>query len=105
MTRWRSNPASRVRARPTGWPQPVKGRPRVAAELDDPRMMLEAAIRGAAVAFVPRIVARAALAAGQVKALVILEPAASAVHALFPDSALAAHAVERLTEHARSLDT
>lgn len=78
-------------------------RPRVAAELDDPRTMLEAAIRGTVVAFVPRVIAREAIAAGRVRSLVVLEPAAAAVQALFHDSVLAASAVARLTEHATRL--
>ena len=79
-------------------------RPRIAAELDDPRTMLEAAIRGDVVAFVPRIIAREALAAGRVKALVILEPSAAPIQALYQDSAVAADAVRRLAEHAAHLD-
>jgi LysR family transcriptional activator of nhaA len=78
-------------------------RPRIAGELDDPRTMLEAAIRGTVVAFVPRIVAREAIAARRVRSLVVLEPAAAAVQALFHDSALATSAVARLAEHAATL--
>jgi LysR family transcriptional activator of nhaA len=79
-------------------------KPRVAGELDDPRAMLEAATRGSVVAFVPRTVARAALAAGSVKALVILEPTSAAVHALYQDGAMATDAVQRLTQHVRTLE-
>lgn len=80
-------------------------RPRIAGEVDDPALMLEAAIRGKAVGFVPRAVARDAIAAGKVRALAILEPNGACVHAVYHDSMVVAEAVKRLTEHVRQLDT
>jgi LysR family transcriptional activator of nhaA len=80
--------------------------PRVVAEADDPGFVLEAALRGRYVAFVPRSIARDALAAGRAKILAHLEDPAVRVHALHADGvddALARRAVEALIERARTL--
>jgi DNA-binding transcriptional LysR family regulator len=79
-------------------------RPRVAAEADDSLFLLEAAARGGHVAFVPRSVAKDAIAAGRLRVLARIEPAHSGVYALYQDSdsaGLARRAVEVLVEHAR----
>ena len=80
-------------------------RPRVAAEADDAQLLLEAAIRGGFVTFVPRALARDALNRGRVRALATLEPGTAAVHALYPDGSgaeLARRAIELLLESARA---
>jgi LysR family transcriptional regulator, transcriptional activator of nhaA len=82
-------------------------RPRIVAEADDALLMLEAAARGAGIAFVPRSVARDAIAAKRVKVLATLDPGSAAVHAIYNDQdgeALARRAVDRLLEHARELE-
>jgi len=79
-------------------------RPKLMGELDDAFLMLEAAARGGFVAFVPRSVAREAIAAGRVKAIAVLVPSSTGTHALYhrSDSVdLARLAVEKLVEHAR----
>ena len=81
-------------------------RPRVAAEADDSLFLLEAAARGGHVAFVPRTIARDAIASGRLRILARLEPAHSGVYALYQDSesaGLARRAVEVLVEHARTV--
>ncbi len=82
-------------------------RPTLVGETDDSLLLLEAVIRGGFVAFVPRSVARDAIAVGRVKALLTLEPGIAAVHALYHDgdaSLLARRAVEMLAEYAIALD-
>lgn len=82
-------------------------RPRVAAETDDALLMLEAAARGACIAFVPRSLARDAIAAGRVRVLATLEPSSASVHAFYHDTEsaeLARRAVALLVEYAASLD-
>lgn len=78
-------------------------RPRLVGESDDSFLLLEAAIRGGFVAFVPRSVARDAISVGRVKALLMLEPGVAAVHALYHDgesASLARQAVQMLAEYA-----
>lgn len=77
--------------------------PRVVAETDDTMLMLEAAIRGAGIAFVPRTIARDAIASGRVRTLATLDLGSAAVFALYSDAdnaELARRAVELLMEHA-----
>lgn len=79
-------------------------RPRVAAEADDSLFLLEAAARGGHLAFVPRSIARDAVAMGRLRILAKLEPAHSNVYALYQNgesSDLARRAVEVLIQHAR----
>jgi LysR family transcriptional activator of nhaA len=74
-------------------------RPRVAAEADDAMLLVEAASRGPFVAFVPRWVARDAIASGRLRSLATLAPAEAAVHALYQDGTsadLARRAIEAL---------
>ena len=61
-------------------------RPQIAAESDDALLLLEAASRGGFVAFVPRALARDAVASGRLRVLETLPPGAAAVHALYRDS-------------------
>jgi len=80
-------------------------KPQGVAELDDAFLMLEAVQRGGFIAFVPKSVARDALAARRVKIIAELEPGSAAVHALYhrrDQVDLARKAVELLTEHARA---
>jgi len=79
-------------------------KPRIAGEADDPALMLEAAIRGGFIAFVPSTVARDAIAADRVRALAALEPATGVIHALHHDGAVVTEAIGRLVEHARALE-
>jgi LysR family transcriptional regulator, transcriptional activator of nhaA len=79
--------------------------PRVAGEADDALLMVEAAARGGLIAFVPRSVARDAVAAGRLRVVASIEPARVVVHAIYQDgeaSEMARRAVEILIEHARS---
>ncbi len=79
-------------------------RPRVAAEVDDSLFLVEAALRGGYIAFVPRSVARDAIATGRARVLARIEPAHTGVYALYQDGTaaeLARRAVEVLIEHAR----
>jgi len=80
-------------------------RPQVVAEADDALFLVEAAARGRHVAFVPRSVARDALATGRLKQVAQLEAGHAGVHALYQDGAtaeLARRAVEVLIEALRS---
>ena len=80
-------------------------RPRIAAEADDSLFLLEAAARGGHVAFVPRSIARDAIATGRLRMLARLDPAHSGVYALYQEAesaGLARRAVEVLVEHART---
>ena len=77
-------------------------RPAIVAEADDALFLVEAAVRGRHVAFVPRSVARDAIAAGRLKQVAQLEAGHAGVHALYQDGAtaeLARRAVEVLIEH------
>ena len=79
-------------------------RPQIAAESDDALLLLEAASRGSFVAFVPRALARDAVAAGRLRVLEALPPGGAAVHALYRNSAsadLARRAIEALIEYVR----
>jgi LysR family transcriptional regulator, transcriptional activator of nhaA len=78
--------------------------PHVIAETDDALLMLEAAARGACVAFVPRSLARDAIATGRVQQVAALDPGTAAVFALYHDAetaALARQAVDLLVAYAR----
>ena len=78
-------------------------RPTIAAEVDDSLFLVEGAARGGHVAFVPRSVARDAVAAGRLRVLVRLT-SHSCVHALYQSSEtsdLARRAVEVLVQHAQ----
>jgi LysR family transcriptional activator of nhaA len=80
-------------------------RPRVAAEADDALLLMEAALRGGFVAFVPRSLVRDAVAAGRLRMLEPLPAGGAAVHALYRDSAtaeLARRAIEILIETVRA---
>jgi LysR family transcriptional activator of nhaA len=80
-------------------------KPHGVAELDDAFLMLEAVARGGFVAFVPRSVARDAIAAGRVQIIAELKEGSAAVYALYHRREhvdLARKAVELLAEHARS---
>jgi DNA-binding transcriptional LysR family regulator len=80
-------------------------RPRVVAEADDALFLVEAAARGRHIAFVPRSVARDAIANGRLKQVAQLETGHAGVHALYQDGAtaeLARRAVEVLIEHLRA---
>lgn len=79
-------------------------RPTAMGEVDDAFLMLEAVARGGFVAFVPRILAREAVALGRVKVLESMTPKSAAVHALYHKGEtvdLARAAVEKLIAHAR----
>lgn len=79
-------------------------RPRLAAEADDATLLLEAACGGGFVAFVPRTMARDAVAQGRLRVLATLEPGQAAVHAVYRDDAgseLVRRAIEVLVESAR----
>lgn len=79
--------------------------PRIVAEVDDALFLVEAAARGGYVTFVPRSVARDAVAAGRVRVLATIAPAHAEVHALYHsgDTAdLARRAVEVLIAHVQS---
>jgi LysR family transcriptional activator of nhaA len=81
-------------------------RPRAAGEADDALLMVEAAARGGFIAFVPRSVARDAVAAGRLRVVAAIDPARVIVHALYQDgesAELARRAVEILVEHVRSM--
>jgi LysR family transcriptional activator of nhaA len=85
-------------------------RPRTVAEADDALFLVEAAARGRHVAFVPRSVARDAIATGRLKQVAQLEAGHAGVHALYQDGAtaeLARRAVEVLIAQlkAKQLDT
>jgi DNA-binding transcriptional LysR family regulator len=80
-------------------------RPRIAAEVDDAVFLLEAATRGGYVAFVPRSIARDAIAAGRVRIIATIDASYCGVYAAYQDSTsadLARRAVELLIEHART---
>jgi DNA-binding transcriptional LysR family regulator len=80
-------------------------RPTIVGELDDAFLMVEAAVRGGFVAFVPKSVAAEAIRQKRVKAIETLSPASAGVHAVYPEKEaleLARTAVQRLVENARS---
>jgi LysR family transcriptional activator of nhaA len=81
-------------------------RPRVVAEADDALFLLESAARGGYVSFVPRSVARDAIASGRVRILDEIESSNSGVVALYQESSsaeLARRAVEVLIEHVQAM--
>lgn len=78
--------------------------PKIAAECDDALFLVEAAARGGHVAFVPRSVARDAVAAKRLRIVGQLSNSATGVYALYSDGEameLARRAVEILVDHAR----
>ncbi len=80
-------------------------RPNVMGELDDAFLMLEAVLRGGFVAFVPKSIARAALADKKVKTIATITPETAGVYAVYPEGdtlELARTAVARLIESARA---
>jgi LysR family transcriptional activator of nhaA len=80
-------------------------RPTIAAESDDALFLVEAAARRGYVAFVPRSIARDAIASGRLVELAHLAQSHAGVYALYQDGAaadLARRAVEVLVEHVRS---
>lgn len=80
--------------------------PSSAAEVDDAFLMLEAVAQGRFVAFVPRNVARDAIASGRVKRLAKISSKQSSVHAIYhadESMKLARTAVERLIAAAREI--
>ncbi|MBA3395693.1 MAG: LysR family transcriptional regulator [Deltaproteobacteria bacterium] len=81
-------------------------RPKIAAEADDSLFLVEAAAHGGYVAFVPRSVARDAVAAKRLRVLAEVATAHAGVHALYSDGAgaeLAQRAVEVLIDHMRAM--
>lgn len=81
-------------------------RPKIAAESDDSLFLVEAAARGGYVAFVPRSVARDAVAAKRLRVLAEVATSHAGVHALYSDGAgaeLAQRAVEVLIDHMRAM--
>ena len=82
-------------------------RPKIVGETDDALFLLEAAARGGFVAFVPRSVARDAIAAGRLKTLATLATTHAGVFALYQDgetSDLARRAVHLLIEQVRAFN-
>ncbi len=80
-------------------------RPKIVAESDDALFLVEAAARGAYVAFVPRSICRDAVGAGRLQVLAELTPAHAGVFALYQDGAaaeLARRAVSVLVEHVKA---
>lgn len=81
--------------------------PQTVGETDDSFLLLEAVVRGGFVAFVPRSVARDALATGRVRELAHLDAEGAAVYALYRDdqsTQLVRQAVETLTAYATTLE-
>ena len=79
-------------------------RPQLTAEADDASLLLEAACRTGFVTFVPRTMARDAVAQGRLRVLATLDEGQAAVHALFHDdtaSELVRQALELLLESSR----
>lgn len=79
-------------------------KPTIIASTDDPLLMLEAATRGACVAFVPESVARQAIIAGRVHVLASLEPGPVTLYAVHHATAardLVRRAVSALIDGAR----
>lgn len=80
-------------------------RPKIAAESDDSLFLLEAAARGGNVAFVPRSIARDAIASGRLIQLASLEQSHAGVFAVYQDGAaadLARRAVDVLISHVQA---
>jgi LysR family transcriptional activator of nhaA len=80
-------------------------RPRIAAESDDALFLVEAAARGGYIAFVPKSVARDAIAAGRLAAIATHDSVNAGVYALYQDGAtadLARRAVDVLVSHVRA---
>lgn len=83
-------------------------RPRIAGEVDDALLLVEAAARGGFVTFVPRSVARDAVVAGRLRIMATIQPALATVHAVYQDgetASLARRAVTVLVEHVRALSS
>jgi LysR family transcriptional regulator, transcriptional activator of nhaA len=82
-------------------------RPRLVGETDDVLLLVEVAARGGFAAFVPRSVARDAVAAGRLTVLTRVESGRVPIHAIYQDSEsaeLARRAVEVLMENAQSAE-
>ena len=80
-------------------------RPAVTGEADDALFLIEASVRGGYIAFVPRSVARDAIATGRVRVLAAMDAAHAGVHALYADSSssdLARRAVEVLIAYVQA---
>ena len=80
-------------------------RPRVVGEADDAVLLMEAAARGGFIAFVPRSVARDAVATGKLRVLAAIDSSQAEVHAIYQDSEsadLARRAVSVLIEHVKA---
>ncbi len=81
-------------------------RPKIAAESDDSLFLVEAAARGGYVAFVPKSVARDAVANNRLRVLAQIASTHAGVHALYSDGAsaeLAQRAVGVLIDHMRAM--
>ncbi len=81
-------------------------RPKLVGESDDALFLLEAAARAGYVTFVPRSIARDAIANGRLAVIVELRPSHAGVFALYQDgssSDLARRAVEVLVAHLRTV--
>jgi DNA-binding transcriptional LysR family regulator len=79
--------------------------PRICAESDDPAFLIEAAAQGECVAIIPHAIARARIAAGELKVLATFEPNHLGVYALFKSDVgaeLVRRAVELLVDHVRA---
>jgi len=82
-------------------------RPQIAAESDDSLFLIEAAVRGGYVAFVPSSVARDPITAGRLRALATLTPSHGGIHAIYQDGAsaeLVRRAITTLVDNARDPD-
>jgi LysR family transcriptional activator of nhaA len=80
--------------------------PTVRGEVDDSFLMVEAALRGGFIAFVPRSVAAPLLRAGKMKELAALVPEIAGIFAVYPENEvlqLARKAVALLIENARAM--
>lgn len=97
-------PGSSYRWEVDDWLKTRGASPPVAAETDDCALMLEAAARGAGLAFVPTSIARDAIRLGRVRALATLDESATTVRALVHDRDgvdLAERAIDVIRAHAR----
>jgi len=108
---WRRTPLIHYRAESAyrwevdEWLEARGARPPVAAETDDCGLMLEAAARGAGLAFLPHSVTRDAIRLGRVRALATFDSAVT-LRALVRDREqieLAERAIERLRSNAEAI--
>lgn len=77
------SPASAYRGEVDCFLESRQLRPAIIASSDDPGLMLEVAIRGHAIAFIPDRVARHAIGAGMVRMVATLEPGPLTLHAIY----------------------